>query len=209
MTSRDRAYSPHCFCSTFKAKSNCKNRARLLLLLLGTLLPVAVFAQNAQANNTPGLYHPLADPKAVVVVGHARFTVLTPQLIRMEWAADGRFEDHASLVFLNRELPVPKFDTSPQSAGGEQHLSIKTDALQLRYTPQAGSDGKFSADNLEISFTLNGKQVVWHPGTPDTGNLMGTTRTLDGALGNKTKEPIEPGLLSRDGWTLVDDSTRP
>ena len=44
---------------------------------------------------------------------------------------------------------------------------------------------------------------------PDTGNLMGTTRTLDGALGDKTKEPIEPGLISRDGWTVVDDSARP
>ncbi len=48
-------------------------------------------------------------PKAVVVVGNARFTVLTPQLIRMEWSADGKFEDHASLVFINRRLPVPKF----------------------------------------------------------------------------------------------------
>jgi hypothetical protein len=27
-------------------------------------------------------------------------------------------------------------------------------------------------------------------------------------VGDKTKEPIEPGLLSRNGWTLVDDSTR-
>jgi hypothetical protein len=27
----------------------------------------------------------------------------------MEWAADGKFEDHASLVFLNRKLPVPEF----------------------------------------------------------------------------------------------------
>ena len=51
----------------------------------------------------------VADPKAVVVLGNARFTVLTPQLIRMEWAADGKFEDHASFVFLNRHLPVPEF----------------------------------------------------------------------------------------------------
>ena len=69
--------------------------------------------------------------------------------------------------------------------------------------------GKFTAANLTITFTLNGQKVTWHPGTPDTGNLMGTTRTLDGALGDKTKEPIDPGLISRDGWTLVDDSTRP
>ena len=60
-----------------------------------------------------------------------------------------------------------------------------------------------------VAFTLNGKPVTWHPGMPDTGNLQGTTRTLDGALGGKTKEPMDPGLVSRDGWTVVDDSTRP
>jgi hypothetical protein len=38
---------------------------------------------------------------------------------------------------------------------------------------------------------------------------MGTTRTLDGARGAKTEEPIEQGLVSRSGWALVDDSTRP
>jgi hypothetical protein len=54
--------------------------------------------------------NPIADPKAQVTIGNARFTVLTPQLIRMEWSADGKFEDHASFVFLNRRLPVPKFE---------------------------------------------------------------------------------------------------
>src|SRR6202000_39779 len=73
---------------------------------------------------------PVADPRAVVTLGHARFTVLTPQLIRMEWAADGKFEDHASFVFLNRRLPVPKFTHSNE--GGK--LTIQTSALQLTYT---------------------------------------------------------------------------
>jgi len=150
-------------------------------------------------------YSPVADPKAVVVIGHARFTVLTPQLIRMEWAADGKFEDHASFVFLNRRTQVPKFT---QSVEGQQ-LSIDTGALTLHYDGGGPDDGKFTADNLSVSLNLNGKAIPWHPGMTDTGNLMGTTRTLDGARGDQTKEPIEPGLLSRDGWTLVDDSTRP
>jgi alpha-glucosidase (family GH31 glycosyl hydrolase) len=156
--------------------------------------------------NVSGVYKPMADPKAVIIHGNARFTVLTPQLIRMEWAADGMFEDHASLVFLNRRLPVPKF-TANEAAQG--NFTIATDALELNYHPAPNSEGKFIADNLEIKFTLNDKPVVWHPGMPDSGNLMGTTRTLDGALGDKTKEPLEPGLVSRDGWTVVDDSTRP
>ena len=51
--------------------------------------------------------NPVAAPGAMVVVGKARFTVLTPEMVRMEWAADGKFEDHASFVFINRRLPVP------------------------------------------------------------------------------------------------------
>jgi Glycosyl hydrolases family 31/Domain of unknown function (DUF5110) len=159
------------------------------------------------ASTVPGVYNPVADSKAVVTKGNARFTVLTPQLIRMEWAADGKFEDHASLVFLNRKLPVPTFTSADDP--DSQELVIKTSALELRYKSNVDPSGKFTSGNLEVTFTLNGQPVVWHPGMPDTGNLMGTTRTLDGALGDKTKDPIEPGLLSRDGWTLVDDSSRP
>ena len=69
----------------------------------------AVGAEKRSEPLTPAVDDPVADPKAVVTVGHARFTVLTPQLIRMEWSADGKFEDHASFVFINRRLPVPKF----------------------------------------------------------------------------------------------------
>src|SRR5215469_5437722 len=58
----------------------------------------------ASPTTTENQNDPVADPKAIVTIGHARFTVLTPELIRMEWAADGKFEDHASLVFLNRKL---------------------------------------------------------------------------------------------------------
>ncbi len=39
----------------------------------------------------------------------------------------------------------------------------------------------------------------------DSGNLGGTRRTLDGVRGAAS---LEPGLLSRDGWVLVDDSAR-
>jgi alpha-glucosidase (family GH31 glycosyl hydrolase) len=148
---------------------------------------------------------PVADPKAVVTIGNARFTVLTPELIRMEWAADGKFEDHASFVFLNRRLPVPKFEMTEKY--GSHSMGLKTSALMVRYTPSG--DGRFTAENLSIELTVDGKQVTWHPGLADPENLQGTTRTLDGALGSKTREPIEPGLVSRSGWALVDDSTRP
>lgn len=164
---------------------------------------IGAVAQTApSAVSLPGLYSPAADSKAIVTVGNARFTVLTPRLIRLEWAADGKFEDHASLVFLNRKLPVPSFGGDRDNLGA---VTITTDALKLDYK----GGGKFTEQNLSVSFKLNGKEVTWHPGMPDTGNLQGTTRTLDEALGSKTKEPLDPGLISRDGWVVVDDSTRP
>ena len=102
----------------------------------GILTQQAAMQQQTAFEPVPGqsrqeLDNPVADPKAVVILGHARFTVLTPQLIRMEWAADGKFEDHASFVFLNRRLPVPNFDT--MNSPRRPKLTIKTDALTLTY----------------------------------------------------------------------------
>ena len=185
--------------------------SRSLCVLL-SLLICCVFASAQQAKpapSLPGLYNPVADPAAVVVLGNARFTVLTPQMIRMEWAADGKFEDHPSFVFLNRRLPVPKFTHNVFVSGRNQYLQLKTDMLSLEYVLSGSDSQTFDERNLHIDFTLNGNQVSWHPGMEDKGNLQGTTRTLDGALGGKTREPIDPGLISRDGWVLVDDSKRP
>ncbi len=196
--------------SLFYSRISNSITSLLTICLMAAFASSPALASGPQSpSGVPAVYDPVADSHAVVTRGNARFTVLTPQLIRMEWAADGKFEDHASLVFLNRKLPAPKFQQSLTKPGADQALIVKTDALELRYSPAPDSNGKFTAANLEISFALNGKTVTWRPGTPDTGNLMGTTRTLDGALGSHTKEPIEPGLISRDGWTLVDDSARP
>lgn len=164
---------------------------RLVVLLL------AVVAASPAAFSASD--NPVADPRAVVVAGDARFTVLTPQLVRMEWAAEGRFEDAPSLVFLNRRLPVPRFTRRDEQGW----LVIETEHLALRY--RTGT-GRFTPENLRVSFTLNGKSVEWNPGMKDTANLRGTRRTLDGVKGATS---LEPGLLSRDGWVVVDDSERP
>lgn len=158
--------------------------------LVHLLVVTAVFGQPA---------NPAANPKASVTASQVRFTVLTPQLIRMEWSKDGTFEDRASLVFVNRNLPVPGFSTREE--GG--WTILQTDKLVLRY--KKGS-GQFRADNLQVIFNINGKSVTWHPGIEDKGNLGGTIRTLDGVKGSTS---LESGLLSREGWVVVDDSERP
>jgi len=142
---------------------------------------------------------PVADPAATVVRGDVRFTILTPQMIRMEWAPEAVFEDHASFVFINCHLPVPDYTITEQDGW----LVIRTQKLTLHYQLHSG---EFTETNLRIALELNGKTIVWQPGMEDTGNLRGTNRTLDRAEG---AVEIEPGILSRDGWTIVDDSERP
>src|ERR1700733_1213323 len=184
--------------------------AFVLLLLVATSLMVPPL-NAAPEPQPPGLYDPVADPHAVVTLSHARFTILTSQLVRMEWSADGKFEDHASLVFLNRKLPVPHFTAaSSRTTYGEQ-LLIETSQLKLTYSPRIGTDGKFDARNLQVRVAFHGAAVTWKPGDPDTGNLMGTARTLDGSHGGTLSpaSPMQPGLISRNGWVVVDDSNRP
>ncbi|MCC6397181.1 MAG: DUF5110 domain-containing protein [Bacteroidetes bacterium] len=162
----------------------------LLIFLTGGLIPAG-----AQLNN------PVADSTAMVKSGDVRFTVLTPRLLRLEWAPGGGFEDHASLVFINRRLPVPRF-TLDEDGGW---MILRTDSLVLRYRE---ASGRFTEENLSI--TMGPEDVLaprmWRPGIKDSTNLRGTIRTLDGVKG---ATDLEPGLLSRTGWTLVDDSDRP
>jgi len=142
---------------------------------------------------------PIADSQAIVSSGNARFTVLTDQLIRLEWAEDGEFINNASLVFINRKLEPPQFQTK----NSDGWLTIQTKKLRLHYREDSG---RFNSKNLSIELELNGSSRMWHPGLKDSANLFGTMRTLDRVKG---AAKLEPGLLSRDGWVLVDDSKRP
>ncbi|MEH0158043.1 TIM-barrel domain-containing protein [Limibacter armeniacum] len=150
--------------------------------------------------------NPTANPEAVITDGNVRFTVLTARLIRMEYSENTHFEDKASLAFINRNLPVPPFKTKKSG----KWLEVKTDSLTLRYLRDSGP---FEKKNLQITFLLNDKKQVWYPDMVDTANLKGTTRTVDGFEGTTRywdgkKLELEQGLISKDGWSLVDDSDR-
>jgi len=150
---------------------------------------------------------PLANPDSMVISGNARFTVLAPRLVRLEWSETGVFEDRGTYAFPTRQATVPPFTTDRKG----RILTIDTGPLSLHYTMDSG---RFSAANLSITFELNGQQRTWAPAVPSAGttdspapldpeNLRGTRRTLDNCGGDAA---LEQGLLSRAGWALFDDS---
>ncbi len=135
----------------------------------------------------------------IVVGTTARFTVITPGCIRMEYSASGTFVDARSLFAVNRSARWNGFTLT--RAGGT--TTIETPKLKLVYR----ADGRtFSAKNLEIIVKAATGRTRWTPGIANRHNLGGTNRTLDGVV---EEVPIQNGLLSRDGWYMHDDSRRP
>ncbi len=146
---------------------------------------------------------PKASPKAVVQDGCARFTVLRPEMIRIEYSPKGVFEDNATFTVVNRQLPVPKYSKTDDG----KYVTITTDALSLRYRKGSNPLAEpASPANLSITMSVNGNPVVWYPGLKDPQNLKGTYRTLDGNNGDDYRSRLEDGLISRSGWAVINDS---
>ncbi len=156
-------------------------------------------------------YSPIADKKAQVVIRNVRFTILTSRIIRMEYAPSMTFEDNASLVVINRKLPIPSFSSKIIN----NILTVETDFFILNYSI---SDEPFTNTTLNIKLKNNKlvkhyhkdyyKYQCWKPGLIDPFNLKGTTRTLDETNGEETLT-LDDGLISPMGWYFLDDSNTP
>lgn len=167
---------------------------RLLVLAFAFLLSVTshALAQDASHRDASA---PIVKV-AMKTFGNARFTCLAEGIVRMEYDAKRRFEDRPTLAFIRRD----RRSTFSGVAVKDKTLTLQTPRLSLTYT----DDGQpFHAGNLSVAFQMNGNAVIWRPGIDDSGNLLGTFRTLDGISG---ATDLEKGLLSRDGWALVDES---
>lgn len=161
-----------------------------------------------------------------ISAGNARFTVITPECIRLEYSPSGQFIDEPSLFAQNREAR----DTEARietSASGE--TVITTSRMRLTFQ----NDGKpFHDGNLSIRVSdSSGTPTVWKPSSRQLKNLHGTLISLDDVLRsitpideNLSREPkwtvaddpdytertstVADGILSKDGWFLLDDSSR-
>jgi hypothetical protein len=107
----------------------------------------------------------VADPKAVVIEGNARFTVLTDRLIRCEYSSNGAFEDRPTSAVVNRRLPVPFFLPSRGPI-----LKLETSHLRLEYV----IGQPFNATSLTVTLIAGSPGFKWHYGQDQSpNNLLG------------------------------------
>lgn len=125
--------------------------------------------------------------------GKARFTVITENLIRLEWSEKEIFEDGETLFAVNRNHN----GCSVQMEETENEIRIQTEIFTLFYRKN-GEHG-FSPNTLFAEFA----DGEWRFGMKNEKNLGGTLATLDGVDGYR---PTDDGVLSRNGWFILDDS---
>ena len=138
---------------------------------------------------------PVGRADAVVAGKSYRFTVLTDRLIRLEYQLDGIFVDEPTQKVICRDFPACDY----RMADTENSLEIITEHLHLYYDKKPFSPEGLSIQ-LKESYHVYGS--VWNYGD-EIHDLKGTARTLDNADG---AVELESGLLSREGFTVLDDS---
>ena len=128
-----------------------------------------------------------AKEKQIFIFGHCRLTVLTPRLIRVEHCPDGAFEDRASTAVWFRAFDVPLCKATLHRGT----ITLTTPEITLTVHARTGTPQTVTFSNGKTADCLN------------FGNLHGTCRTLDATFG---PVPLQDGLVSRDGVSLLDDS---
>lgn len=167
-----------------------------------------------------------ANPACVIQGEKYRFTVLTSQMLRMEYSEEGVFEDRPTQIVWNRNFDCPKFTVQDQ----EHKLEIDTEYFHLVYDKKEFSPNHLYID-VKYAFTNYGGR--WYYGKTDYGNpprehnLKGTARTLDRCNGkwyeganilermratggqiNRCEGDVDlgRGLCDTSGRTFFDDS---
>lgn len=133
----------------------------------------------------------------VVSGEHWRIGLITDSLVRFEWSDSGVFENRPTQTVLNRDFGSPVERRVTERDG---RVIIDTAALTIVYDQQP-----FSKEGLSVVVkgVADTQFNTWHYGDAQRGNLKGTARTLDEADG---AIELDNGVISRDGWAVIDDS---
>lgn len=136
-----------------------------------------------------------AKEQNTVLFGKFRFTILTGRLIRIEFGTRKSYVDLPTQMVWFRDFPTQKYHLKEE----QQTLCIETDDLKIL----CKNHGEQETDvYLILKKKIAGKTSTWRS-FEEIKTLKGTVRTLDLADG---EIPLEEGLLSREGFGILDDS---
>lgn len=141
-----------------------------------------------------------ADVQNPVVIGKARFTFITPGLVRMEYALDGKFVDEPTLFAVCRETEFRDYQVTRIAPNRYQ---LTTSLMRIEFLDNGFP---FGQTNLSVHFKNGDKDQTWKIYmTTENGNLGGAVETLDNISG---AIKLQEGLLSQNGWYTIFDTNK-
>lgn len=159
-----------------------------------TMVVLLFFPLALQAQRSP---RKVCSADAFVQAGKMRFVLHGQRLLRMQRCAEC---DDSVVVFSNGNPLRTRKDGD--------FLYIFTDSMEIRYLMGSAPDFSEPSDSLlRVSFPLGNRRVTWYPGKHDALNLRGALSSLQGLSGDDLSDSLPLGVLSRAGWSFVDNSS--
>lgn len=158
-----------------------------------------------------------SNEQAIIKGSNYRITVLSEQLIRLEYSEDGVFEDRPTEFALYRDFGVPKFKLEED----DKFLVINTSFFSMQYIKGKPFIGPKYAPDANLKINLVGTDKIWHFMHPEVRTYNAIIEDIDHAenryeseelSAEKIKKDIQKklikrkGLYSTDGFVSVDDS---
>lgn len=126
-----------------------------------------------------------------IIIGNARFSLITPYLIRLEYSAAKKFEDRPTIRAVNLPEPI-KIKSVKQE---NNRIIVESENIRVKYLP---GEGSFSAKNLAISWKVGNMSGGWKPGNEDFHNLGGMFTSLDHADRGIIAKGVHPAGLNNE-----------
>lgn len=127
-----------------------------------------------------------------IIIGNARFSMITPNLARIEYSENRKFEDRPTIRAIGFFKTIKIKKVSRKSGW----VVMEGENIRIEYLP---ANSPFSADNLKISWKAENMTGEWKPGDKDLNNLGGAFTSLDHAdRGIIAKEVHSAGLNHED-----------
>lgn len=145
---------------------------------------------------------PVPEGDNPVVIGNKRITLISPTLVRLEYAQDKKFLDAPTMFASCRDslLNPARFSVK----AWDDSVEIATDRMRI---VMLNDNFPFGQGNTKFYFMKGGKERFCtarnlHSKTQNL-NLGGSIPTLDGV---SNEIPLHDGLLSSDGWFFLSDT---
>ncbi len=139
------------------------------------------------------------NPECVVQGKTYRITVLSEALVRLEYNADGKFEDRPTKLVYRRYFDKPEFKLREDS----NYLEITTKYFKLDYKKEKPFFGGKVAPSANLGIMLPRNEKTWYYQHPEVRNYGTPDNVL---LDHRDKYKFTKGLFSHDGFASIDDS---